>query len=41
MIIRAKRLEHMKIVYIINLNTLGSNVFLILKIMDFEHVALT
>jgi hypothetical protein len=41
MIIRAKRLEHMKIVYIINLSTFGSNVFMTLKIMDFEHVALT
>jgi hypothetical protein len=31
----------MKIVYITNLSTFGSNVFLTLKIMDFENVALT
>ncbi len=31
----------MKIVLIIDLSTFGSNVFLTLKIMDFENVALT
>jgi hypothetical protein len=41
MIIRAKRLELMKIVFITHLNTFGSKVFLTLKIMDFESVALT
>jgi hypothetical protein len=41
MIIRAKGLELMKIVYITNLSTFGSNMFLSLKIMDFENVALT
>jgi hypothetical protein len=40
MIIRAKRLELMKIVYITNLSTFGSKVFFTLKIMDFENVAL-
>jgi hypothetical protein len=43
MIIKAKGLELMKIVYITktNLNTFGSNVLLTLKIMDFENVAVT
>jgi hypothetical protein len=41
MIIRAKGLELMKIVYITNLSTFGSKVFFTLKIMDFENVALT
>ncbi len=41
MIIKAKGLELMKIVYITNLSTFGSNVFLTLKIMDFENMALT
>jgi hypothetical protein len=41
MIIRAKGFEIMKIMYITNLNTFGSNVFLTLKIMDFEILALT
>ncbi len=41
MIIKAKGLELMKIVYITNLSTFGSNVFLTLKIMDFEIMALT
>jgi hypothetical protein len=40
-IIRAKGLELMKIIYITNLSTFGSNVFLTLKIMGFENVALT
>ncbi len=40
MIIKAKGLEQMKIV-ITNLSTFSSNVFLALKIMDFENVALT
>jgi hypothetical protein len=39
MIRRAKGLEDMKIVFITNLNTFGSNMFS--KIMDFENVALT
>jgi hypothetical protein len=41
MIRRAKGLELMKIVFITNLNTFGSNMFLTLKIMDFENVVLT
>jgi hypothetical protein len=41
MIIRAKGFELMKIIYITNCNTIGSNMFLTLKIMDFENVALT
>jgi hypothetical protein len=40
MIKRAKGLEPMKIVFIIDLNTFGSKVFLTLKIMDFENVPL-
>jgi hypothetical protein len=40
-IIKEKRLEPMKIVYITNLSTFGSNVFLTLKIMSFENVVLT
>ncbi len=36
----AKGFELMKIVFIINLSTFGSNVLLMLKIMDFENVAL-
>ncbi len=40
MIIKAKGLEVMKIVYITNLSTFGSNMFLTLKIMDFENVVL-
>jgi len=40
MIRRAKGLELMKIVFLTNLNTFGSNVFLTLKIMDFENMAL-
>jgi hypothetical protein len=31
----------MKIVFIIDLNTFGSKVFLILKITDFKNVSLT
>ncbi len=31
----------MKIVYITNFSTFGSNMFLTLKIMDFENVAST
>ncbi len=34
------RFELMKIVFIIDLNTFGSKVFLTLKIMDFENVPL-
>ncbi len=41
MIRRAKGLELMKIVFITNLNTFGSKVFLTLKIMDFKSLALT
>jgi hypothetical protein len=36
-----KRLQLMKIVLIIDLNTFGSKVLLTLKIMDFENVLLT
>jgi hypothetical protein len=39
MIIKAKRFELMKIIFIIHLNTFGSKVLLTLKIMDFENVA--
>jgi len=38
---KAKRLELMKIVFITNLSTFGSNVFLTLKIMDFENATVT
>jgi hypothetical protein len=41
MISRAKGLELMKIIFITDLNSFGSNMFLTLKIMDFENVALT
>ncbi len=41
MIKRAKGLEQMKIVFITDLSTFDSNVFLNLKIMDFENVILT
>jgi hypothetical protein len=41
MIRKEKGLELMKIIFIIHLNTLGSKMFLTLKIMDFENVALT
>jgi hypothetical protein len=41
MIRRAKIFELMKNVFIIDLNTLGLNMFLTLKIIDFENVALT
>jgi hypothetical protein len=41
MIRRAKGLKLMKIVFITHLSTFGSKVFLTLKIMDFENVALT
>jgi hypothetical protein len=41
MIRRANGLELMKIVFITHLSTFGSKVFLTLKIMDFENVALT
>jgi len=41
MIRRGKGLELIKIVFITNLNTFGSKVFLTLKIMDFENVFLT
>jgi hypothetical protein len=41
MIRRVKKLEMMKIVFINHLSTLDSKVFLTLKIMDFENVALT
>ncbi len=38
---KGKRTWLMKIVYITNLSTFGSNVLLTLKIMNFENVALT
>jgi hypothetical protein len=41
MIRKAKRLELMKIIFIIDLSTFDSKVFLTLKIMDFENVLLT
>jgi hypothetical protein len=41
MIRKAKGLELMKIVFITHLSTFGSKMFLTLKIMDFESVALT
>ncbi len=41
MIRREKRLHLMKINFITNLSTFGSNVFLTLKIMNFENVILT
>jgi hypothetical protein len=41
MIRRAKGLELMKIIFITNLSTFGSKMFLTLKIMDFENVPLT
>jgi hypothetical protein len=41
MIKRAKGLELMKIVSITHLSTFGSNVFLNLKIVDFENATLT
>jgi hypothetical protein len=41
MIKRAKGLELMKIFFITHLSTFGSNVFLNLKIVDFENVTLT
>jgi hypothetical protein len=41
MIIRAKGLKLMKIVYITNLSTFRSNKLLTLKIMDLENVTLT
>jgi len=40
MIRKTKGFELMKIVFITNLNTFDSNVFLTLKIMDFENVTL-
>jgi hypothetical protein len=40
MISKAKGLELMKIVFITHLSTFGSKVFLTLKIMDLESVAL-
>jgi hypothetical protein len=41
MIRRAKGLELMKIIFMTDLNTFGSKVFLILKIMDFKNLPLT
>ncbi len=41
MIRRAKGLELMKMIFITNSNTLGSKMFLTLKIVDFENVPLT
>jgi hypothetical protein len=39
--LKAKGLELLNFFYITNLSTFGSKVFLTLKIMDFENVALT
>jgi len=41
MIKKEKGLEKMKIIFIIDLNTFGSNMLLTLKIMDFQNMALT
>jgi hypothetical protein len=41
MVRREKRFELMKNVLIIDLSTFGLNMFLTLKIIDFENVALT
>jgi hypothetical protein len=41
MIRRAKELELMKVIFMTDLNTFGSKILLILKIMDFENVSLT
>jgi hypothetical protein len=41
MIRKAKGYELIKIIFITNLDTFCSNVFLTLKIMDFENVFLT
>jgi hypothetical protein len=41
MIRKAKGLEFMKIIFIIDLSTFGSKMFLTLKIMDFEIVLST
>jgi hypothetical protein len=41
MIRKAKGFELMKIAFITNLGTFGSNVLLTLKIMDFENMPLT
>jgi hypothetical protein len=41
MIRKAKGLELIKILFLIDLSTFGSNVLLTLKIMDFENVTLT
>jgi len=41
MIRRAKGLKLLNYVFITDLNTFGSKVFLTFKIMDFENVALT
>jgi hypothetical protein len=41
MITGAKTLELLKIIFIIDLNTFGSQVLLTLKIIDFENVPLT
>jgi hypothetical protein len=41
MIRKAKGIKIMTIVFMTDLNTFGSKVFLTLKIMDFENVSLT
>ncbi len=38
---KGKGIEPIKIIFIIDLSTFGSNVFLTLKIMNFANVALT
>jgi len=41
MIISTKGLELMKVIFVVNMSTFGSNVLLTLKPMDVENVALT
>jgi hypothetical protein len=41
MIISTKGLELMKVIFVINMSTFGSNLLLTLKTMDVENVALT
>jgi hypothetical protein len=41
MIISTKGIELIKVIFVTNLSTFGSNVLLTLKIVDFENVALT
>ncbi len=41
MIISTKGLELMKVIFVVNMSTFGSNVLLTLKTMDVENEALT